>query len=215
MKSKTRLAWALSAVLLAACQTPLVRDVPDEENEAPVAVKRFVAAHKEVLRELTDIKSTGQQTLSVAKDTLSTAQATLAVVEEMARRHGTGEITVFFPVGGANLQAPERERLVHFADFLSREARGRKLLLLSIGSASAFGDARLNLKLAEKRSQQPTDVFAKYLINVPHEFHQVYGTGDMYSPKGVSMKEHERYQSARVIVVFQTAQLPANLPAKR
>lgn len=200
--------WMLAAgasVVLAACQMPK-KEVPDEENEAPVAVNRFVAAHREVLRELQEIKKTSQATLA-------TAQRTLNIVEEMARRHGTGEITVFFAVAAAQLVGQERERLVHFADFLAREARGRKLLLLSIGSASAFGDQRVNLKLAERRSAVPVDVLEKYLVNVPHEFHQVYGTGDLYSPKGVTMKEHERYQSARVIAVFETSQLPQNMNA--
>jgi hypothetical protein len=41
----------------------------------------------------------------------------------------------------------------------------------------------------------------------------VYGTGDLYSPKGVKLKEHERYQHARVIAVFAGDQLPGNLNA--
>lgn len=203
MKRREWMAAACAGLVLAACQLP-TKEVPDEENEAPVAVKRFVVAHREVLRELREVKQTSQATLA-------TAQRTLTTVEEMARRHGTGEITVFFAVASAQLAGQERERLVHFADFLAREARGRKLLLLSIGSASAFGDQGVNLRLAERRAGAPIDVLDKYLVNVPHEFHQAYGTGDLYSPKGVTMKEHERYQSARVIAVFETTQLPGDL----
>lgn len=195
--------WLAAGVFLAACQTPGA-EVPDEENEAPVAVKRFVVAHREVLRELQDVKRTSQATLA-------TAQRTLSLLEEMSRRHGTGEITVFFPVGSAVLEGRERDRLVHFSDFVAREARGRKVLLVSLGSASAFGDQKFNLRLAEKRAAAPIEVMDKYLVNIPHEFHEVYGTGDLYSPKNVAMKEHERYQSARVIAVFETMQLPDNL----
>ena len=107
----------------------------------------------------------------------------------------------------------ERDRLVRFADFAAREARGRKLLLVSLGSASAFGDQKVNQRLAERRSAVPVDVMDKYLINVPHEFHKVYGTGDLYSPKGVKLKEHQRYQHARVIAVFASEQLPGDLKA--
>jgi outer membrane protein OmpA-like peptidoglycan-associated protein len=194
----------LSALLLAACQ--ITGDKRDNESNEALTVKRFVDSHNAVLKELQEIKATSQQTLE-------TAQRSLALLEEMSRRHGTGEITVFFPVGGTTFSHEEKDRLVHFADFLSREARGRKILLVSIGSASAFGDQKFNLRLAEKRAGAPIDVMDKYLVNIPHEFHKVYGTGDLYSPKGVKMKEHERYQHARVIAVFDSGQLPGNMNA--
>lgn len=210
MKKREWILATAASLVLAACQLP-TKEVPDEENEAPVAVKRFVVAHREVLRELQEVKRVSQATATQAATTQETAQRTLTTLEEMARRHGTGEITVFFPVASARLAGQERERLMRFADFLAREARGRKLLLLSIGGASAFGDQRVNLRLAEKRAEAPVEVLNKYLVNVPHEFHQVYGTGDLYSPKGATMKEHERYQAARVIAVFETTQLPSDL----
>lgn len=191
----------LSLVLLGGCKT--FGDQQEDEN-APVTVKRFVDSHNAVMRELSDIKAT-------SKETLETARRSLGLLEEMSRRHGTGEITVFFPVASSTLGAAEKDRLVRFADFLSREARGRKILLVCIGSASAFGDQRVNMKLAEKRSLAPTDVMDKYLVNIPHEFDNVYGTGDLYSPKNVKMKEHERYQHVRVIAVFDTQQLPENM----
>lgn len=187
--------------VLGGCKT--MGDQQEYEN-APVTVKRFVDSHNAVMRELSEIKA-------ISKETLETAQRSLALLEEMSRRHGTGEITVFFPVASSMLSAAEKDRLVRFADFLSREARGRKIIFVSIGSASAFGDQRVNLKLAEKRSVTPTDVMDKYLVNIPHEFQNVYGTGDLYSPKNVKMKEHERYQHVRVIAVFDAQQLPENM----
>ncbi len=48
----------------------------------------------------------------------------------------------------------------------------------------------------------PLDILDKYLINTPHEFHKVFGTGDLNSPKDVRMIEHQRYQHTRVIAVF-------------
>jgi len=195
-------------IFLSGCQSAGDKKA-EEESDAPVTVKRFVDSHKAVMKELADLKATSRQTLD-------TAQRSLALLEEMSRRHGSGEITVFFPVGATTLGGDEKDRLVRFADFLSREARGRKILLVSIGSASAFGDQKFNMRLAEKRAAAPIDAMEKYLVNIPHEFHQVYGTGDLYSPKNVKMKEHERYQHARVIAVFDTGQLPGNMnpPAK-
>lgn len=219
----TIIALSLAALALSGCQSIPAPDKPaavvDEAN-APLAVKRFLEANTAVLAELGEIKATGRQILESARQTQETvlqtqetARRSLAVLEELSRRHGTGEITVFFPVAGATLSAVERDRLVRFADFAAREARGRKLLLVSLGSASAFGDQKVNQRLAERRSAVPVDVMDKYLINVPHEFHKVYGTGDLYSPKGVKLKEHQRYQHARVIAVFASEQLPGDLKA--
>lgn len=38
----------------------------------------------------------------------------------------------------------------------------------------------------------PLDIMDKYLGNVPHAFHKVFGNGDVNSPKDVKMKEHQR-----------------------
>jgi hypothetical protein len=59
------------------------------------------------------------------------------------------------------------------------------------------------------RAEYPKAIIDKYLINVPHEFFRVYGTGDMYSPKGISKKERERYQHTRLIALFDESQTPA------
>ncbi len=179
--------------------------------DANVAVRQFVSAHAEVMGGLADIKSANQgmqSDLGVIKTSsqksLETAQSSLKTIEEMASQQGTGELSVFFPNGSANLArgSIEHDRLVRFADFLARESRGRKVILLSIGSASAYGNQKVNLDLAKKRSEVPLDNMDKYLVNVPHEFHKVFGNGDLNSPKDVKMKEHQRYQHTRVIAVF-------------
>lgn len=144
-----------------------------------------------------------------------TAQQTMRMIEQLAKQQGTGEITLFFPLGSSKIgkESMEFERLIGFVDYLSRESKGRTLILISIGSASAVGDKKTNMKLAKGRSEFPLDVIDKYLVNVPHEFFKVYGTGDMYSPKEASSKEHERYQHVRIIAVFEESQLPG-LPAE-
>lgn len=184
--------------------------------DANVAVRQFVSAHAEVMGGIADIKSANQgmkSDLDVIKkssqQSLETAQRSLKVLEEMANRQGTGEISVFFPNGSAHMErgVVEHDRLVRFADFLARESRGRKVILVSIGSASAYGNQKVNLDLAKKRSEVPLDIMDKYLVNVPHEFHKVFGNGDLNSPKDVKMKEHQRYQHTRVIAVFDKEQV--------
>lgn len=186
--------------------------------DANVAVRQFVSAHAEVMGGLADIKTANQSMqsdLGVIKTnsqkSLETAQKSLKVIEEMANLQGTGELSVFFPNGSAQLArgGMEHDRLVHFADFLARESRGRKVILLSIGSASAYGNQKVNLNLAKKRSEVPLDIMDKYLVNVPHEFHKVFGNGDLNSPKDVKMKEHQRYQHTRIIAVFDKESVAA------
>jgi hypothetical protein len=110
---------------------------------------------------------------------------------------------------------PDRARLAavsahrHLVDFLARESRGRKIMLVSVGSASAFGPPEINERLAKERSQAPLDIVDQYLVNLPHEYVKIYGTGDVYSPKDVTMKEHQRYQASRLIAFYERGQEPA------
>ena len=179
-------------------------------------VKTFVGAHEAVKKDLEGIKDTNQKVTkdlreikATEQQVLGTARETLRTVEEMSRRQGTGEITLFFPTKSATIPKGEYDRLVQFIDFLSRESRGRKIILLSIGSSSAFGSKKINLNLAKKRSEAPLAVLDKYLVNIPHEYYKVHGTGDLYSPKGVSKGKHQQYQHARIIALFDTAQAPS------
>jgi outer membrane protein OmpA-like peptidoglycan-associated protein len=146
----------------------------------------------------------------LSRGSLETARKSLQLLEDISKRQGTGEITVFYPKGQSTLNegSLEYERLVRFADYLARESRGRKIFFISIGSASAFGSREINERLAKERAEAPAAVVDRYLVNIPHEFHKVYGVGDLYSPLNVPMKEHERYQSTRLIAFFETGQLP-------
>lgn len=191
----------------------------------------FMNAHGAVMAELTEVKSANRQTKSDLADlkadnqqvlaeleeskttnqkALETAQHSLQLIEELSNRQGTGEITIFFTPNSASIKkgSLEYERLVHFADFLARENKGRRIIFLSIGSASTTGSKKKNLRLARQRSEAPLDILDKYLINIPHEFYKVYGSGDLYSPKDVAMKEQQRYQHTRIIALFDTTQAP-------
>ncbi|MCJ7832838.1 MAG: hypothetical protein MUQ20_00440 [Deltaproteobacteria bacterium] len=157
------------------------------------------------------LEETSRQILEAAKKHQETAQKTLQKIEEVSREQGAGQITLFYPAGISKLKenALEYERLIRFVDFLSRESKGRKVLFISIGSASAFGPKKVNLKLAKARADFPKGTIDKYLVNTAHEFYKVYGTGDLYSPKGVSKKEHERYQHTRLIALYDTNLAPS------
>ena len=78
-----------------------------------------------------------------------------------------------------------------------------------IGSASATGSMSVNQKLSQERSQAPEPIIDQYLVNDPHQFFKVYGLGDMYAPKNVSLREDEAYQNVRIIAVYDTNQIPA------
>jgi hypothetical protein len=44
---------------------------------------------------------------------------------------------------------------------------------------------------------------------VPHQFYKVYGVGDIYAPKNLSLQGDQRYQNVRIIAVYDTNQIPA------
>lgn len=160
-----------------------------------------------------------EKNLSIGEKNLETAQKALRSIEQLSKKQGTGEITLFYPIGESKLseKSLEYKRLVDFVDFLARESKGRKVLLVSIGSASVVGRQSWNMKLAQNRAEYPRPIIDKYLINLPHEYFKVYGIGDLYSPKVVSKNERDRYQHTRLIAVFEPDQIPPlpEEPAKK
>ena len=142
---------------------------------------------------------------------LQTSQHALQMLEHMSQQQGTGEITLFFQTGSATLPSSglQYQRLINFADYLSRMSRGRKILFVMIGSASTTGSMSVNQRLSRERSEAPEPVIDQYLVNVSHQFFKVYGIGDMYSPKNVTLQEDQRYQNVRIIAVYETDQIPA------
>ncbi len=142
---------------------------------------------------------------------LQNSQAALAKLEQISAQQGTGQITLFFGEGSATLDQFQYQRLVNFLDYLQRESRGRKVILVSIGSASAIGSASINRKLSVERSDAPLPIINQYLVNTPHQFFKVSAIGDMYAPKGAPMQVEKRYQSVRIIAAYDAAQL-GNVP---
>ena len=64
-----------------------------------------------------------------------------------------------------------------------------------------------NLKPCTTPSPEP--IIDQYLVNVPHQFYKVYGLGDLYAPKNVTLQVDQRYQNVRIIAVYDTNQIPA------
>jgi outer membrane protein OmpA-like peptidoglycan-associated protein len=152
-----------------------------------------------------------EQLQGTASKNLQTSQQALQMLEHLSQQQGTGDITLFFATGSAALPTSglQYQRLINFVDYLSRNSRGRKILLVMIGSASATGSMSINQKLSRERSEAPEPIIDQYLVNDPHQFFKVYGIGDMYSPKNVTLQEDQRYQNVRIIAVYETDQIPA------
>jgi hypothetical protein len=182
-----------------------------QTQESLKETQRSIQGSQETLKKSTQgLEESNQKILDQGQKNLETAQKTLQRLEQLSQNQGTGELTLFFNVGKTKFQEKslEYERLIRFIDFLARESKGRKILFVSIGSSSAVGKKSWNLKLAQARSEYPKALIDKYLINIPHEYFRVYGTGDMYSPKGIPKKERERYQHTRLIALFDSSQAP-------
>ena len=155
-----------------------------------------------------------QQLQGTESKNLQTSQQALAMIEQLSNQQGTGQITLFFPTGSAELRqgSEQGERLIRFLDYISRDSRGREVLFVLIGSASATGSMQTNERLSRERSQAPEPIIDQYLVNVPHKYFKVYGLGDMLSPKGATLTVDQRYQNVRLVAVYQTDQVPV-LPA--
>ena len=138
---------------------------------------------------------------------LQTSEQALAKLEQLSNQQGSGQITLFFAEGSSTLNAEQNQRLIGFLDYISRDAHGRKVILVSLGSASAVGNAALNKKLSIERGQAPVPVINQYLVNIPHQVFKVSGVGDMYAPKRASAQVDARYQSVQIIAAYDKADL--------
>src|SRR5664279_921236 len=143
---------------------------------------------------------------SETKD-LQTSEQALAKLEQLSNQQGSGQITLFFAEGSSTLSAEQSQRLIAFLDYISRDAHGRKVILVSLGSASAVGNPAFNKKLSVERGQAPIPVINQYLVNIPHQVFKVSGVGEMYAPKRASAQVDARYQSVQIIAAYDKADL--------
>lgn len=141
---------------------------------------------------------------------LQNSQTALTKLEQLSDQQGSGQITLFFAEGSAQLNQEQQQRLIRFLDYISRESAGREVIMVSVGSASAVGPAAVNRRLSVERSQAPLPIISQYLVNTPHEFYKVSSVGDMYAPKDASTEVAQRYQNVRIVAAYDKAQLPGS-----
>ena len=199
----------LAEIFVDSHNTAMLR-MDDPAQRQDKATQTMTEGHKQIQMSTQRIEESMKKNLEVGQKNLETAQQSLKMIEQVSKSQGCGEITLFFDIGSAVLAkgSPEMARLVGFFDFLARESRGRKVLIVSIGSASAIGNTKMNRKLAQQRSEYPLPLIEKYLVNIPHEIYKVFGTGDLYSPKDIPLKKHQKYQHTRIIAYYETDQFP-------
>jgi outer membrane protein OmpA-like peptidoglycan-associated protein len=150
------------------------------------------------------------QLQSTQNQELQNSQAALAKLEQLSNQQGSGQITLFFAEGSAQLNNEQQQRLIRFLDYISRESAGRTVVMVSIGSASAVGPASVNRQLSIQRSQSPLEIINQYMVNTPHTFYKVSSVGDMYAPKDASAQVDQRYQNVRIVAAYDKSQLPGS-----
>jgi len=149
-----------------------------------------------------------QERLDVLLEGQGITHENLERLLKLGQSQGTGEITLFFEPGTARLSGNEEVRLVRFLDRLQMESHGRELRFVCVGSAAANGPIGWNDKLSQRRAMAARSTIDHVLVNAPHEFLDLYGTGANQSPPGVGWQIDRRYRSVRVIAVYDEAQLP-------
>jgi outer membrane protein OmpA-like peptidoglycan-associated protein len=138
---------------------------------------------------------------------LQTSEQALAKLEQLSNQQGSGQITLFFAEGSSTLAPEQSQRLIGFLDYISRDAHGRKVIIVTVGSASSVGNPAFNKKLSVERGQAPVPLIEQYLVNIPHKVFKVSGVGAMYAPKRASAQVDARYQSVQIIAAYDKADL--------
>ncbi len=177
-------------------------------GEATALAQMVATSNNNTMQAFDSVGGQMNQLQASENQELRNSQDALAKLEQLSLRQGAGEITLFFGEGSARLDQFQYQRLVNFLDYISRDAAGRKVILVSIGSASAVGPAAVNRRLSQERAEAPLPVIGQYLVNIPHQMFKVSSVGDMYAPKHAAASVEARYQSVRLIAAFDAAQLP-------
>ena len=177
-------------------------------EQADALAKEIVTANNNDMKKFDQVDGRLDKLQTAENTELQKTQQALDKLEAMSEQQGTGQITLFFKTGSAHIDQFQNQRLVSFLDYVSRTSRGRAVILLSIGSASATGTPQVNKKLSQERSEAPLPIIDQYLVNVPHKFYKVTGIGDLYAPKKATQQVEDRYQSVRIIAVYDTAAIP-------
>jgi outer membrane protein OmpA-like peptidoglycan-associated protein len=213
VRIKHHLAFAtVTAVMLSACAGQPQTYTPT--NAAPVAVPKgtitggasvgdanalaqlVVEGNNNAMAQFDKVNGDMSKLQATDNQELQNSQEALTKLEQLSNSQGSGQITLFFATASIELNQEQQQRLIRFLDYLSRDGRGRKVILVSVGSASAIGSAAINRQLSIGRSQAPLSMINQYLVNTPHEFYKVSAVGDMYAPKNVTLAVDQRPECA-------------------
>jgi len=178
----------------------LAKEIADGNNAA-------MAHLRSIDEQMSDLQSSEKNLQSAEDKDLAASQAALEKLERLSSEQGSGSVTLFFAEGSAHFDKFQHDRLINFLDYLAGESHGRKVILVSVGSASAVGSAAVNQRLSVQRSQAPLPFVDQYLVDTPHQFYNVTAVGDMYAPKQAPMQVEKRYQNVRIVAAYDTAQL--------
>lgn len=183
------------------------------EQQATELAKIMVSAHKKTMQKLSQKDTTLKEIKQNQAAQKETANQALVLLGKIAKRQGSGEITLFFKRSSSDLveNSLDYYRLVRFLDYLARESHGRKVLLVCIGSSSGHKDDLNNVELSVGRARAPVESIEKYLVNTPHKVYEAYGIGDGTNDdngKKLSLKQEEMYQHVRIIAAFEETDLP-------
>lgn len=162
--------------------------------------------HNSAMEHLATLEDAAKQkeVKRLIRENLMVAQRILGHIEKTAKHQGTGELTLFYDTGADSFaeNSLQHRRLIRFLDYLARESKGRSILFISIGRASTPGEAKENLALSARRAHFPKRFIDHYLVNTPHGFYEIYGTGEAHSPETGSPAIHRRHQHTRLIAFY-------------
>ena len=135
------------------------------------------------------------------------AQASLDELLRIARRQGSGELTLFFGWNSARLRPGSRqhERYVRFLDRVAFEAHGREVVLVAIGSAGDWNKPGWNDTLSQRRASVVRLPAKRHLLHVPHRWLRVDGAGSTLAPGDA---RGQAWRHVRILAVYDEGDLP-------
>lgn len=221
-----RSTFFLLATLFALFFLPLLGDcassndasgMTSQENVTATAT-RFATSYNQAFQDKEDLTiaaynndhQRSQDLIRSYNQNMRTSKDSYQILQEIAENQGTGDITLFFQENSAEIDENDLQynRLIRYLDSLEKNNRGRKLVFVIMGSASATGEENHNKILSRNRANTPIPIIDQYLVNVPHSYHKVYGTGEANSPQGEPEDINKRYRFVRIMGLYEGIQSP-------
>jgi formylglycine-generating enzyme required for sulfatase activity/outer membrane protein OmpA-like peptidoglycan-associated protein len=192
--------------------TPQTNDLTPKQDRVSAAASQFATSYNQAVRDkdalnmaaMNNDHARSQELIRSYTRNMALSQDSYKTLKEIAENQGTGVITIFFPHNASVLDETSRQydRLIRYLDSLERNNRNRGLVFVLMGSASAVGEDNYNQALSKRRAEAPIPVIDQYLVNVPHVYHKVYGTGEANSPETNVEDVNKRYRFVRIMALY-------------